>query len=90
MFSVGPLTQRWWPTNGALEEVLKTGRLSLWDEQHELEKRKDPKFRRRSKKASELIREESQNLLSYLDRLHVNKNLGELINISSDMHSMMA
>ena len=75
-------------SNGALEEVLRTGRLSLWDEQHELEKRKDPKFRRRSKKASEMIREESQNLLSCLDQLHVNKDLGELINISSVMHSM--
>ena len=32
--------------NGALEEVLRTGRLCLWDEEAELLRRKDPKLRK--------------------------------------------
>ena len=54
-------------TNGALEEVLRTvrtGRLCLWDEEAELLRRKDPKFRGRSKRASELIRQGGVNLLT--------------------------
>lgn len=66
-------------TNGALEEVLRTGRLCLWDEEAELLRRKDPKFRGRSKRASELIRQGGVNLLTLLDDLHVNNNLGALL-----------
>ncbi len=72
-------------TNGALEEVLKTGRLSLWEESAELARRKDPQFRGRSKRASGLIRDCDLNLLSMLDRLHVNRDIGELLNCTSTL-----
>lgn len=63
-------------SNGALEELLRTGLLSLWDEQSELDARKlDPKNKGRSKKASEKFREHSLNLLSILEQIHINKDL---------------
>ena len=66
-------------SNGALEEVLRTSRLSIWDEHEELRLRKEnPGFKLRSRRASERIRSESSNLLAIASL--VNKNFGELLN----------
>lgn len=70
-------------SNGAPEAVLRTGRFSLWVEDSELERRKDPKNTGTSKRASERIHEEGISLFEMFDRLHVNKSLGELSNFSS-------
>ena len=65
-------------SNGALEEVLRTSKMSLWEESEELQRRKeDPSFKYRSKKASERIRQDA-NCLLIAGRLG-NKNYGELI-----------
>ena len=65
-------------SNGALEEVLKTSRLTIWDEHEELRLRKEnPNFKLRSKKASERIRQENSCLLAVADL--VNKEFGELL-----------
>ena len=64
-------------SNGALEEVLRTGRISLWEEEEELQKRKEnPVFKLRSKKASERLRQDASYLLT-LGSLS-NKDFGEL------------
>lgn len=62
-------------SNGALEETLRTSRLSLWDEASELERRKmNPNSRLRSKKASSQFREDTTWWVNL-----TNKDLGELI-----------
>ena len=67
-------------SNGALEEVLRTSKFSLWEEEDELLKRKEnPSFKLRSKKASERTRQEGNYLLSVSSL--ANKNLGELISL---------
>ncbi len=67
-------------SNGALEELLRTGLLSLWNEDSELEiRRSDPKSKGRSKKASERFRESNMNLLTMLGKVHINKDLWELL-----------
>ena len=66
-------------SNGALEEVLRTSRLSLWEEKEELLKRKEnPNFKLRSKRASERMRQNTS--LLEVGRLG-NKKFGELIDI---------
>ena len=70
--------------NGALEDLLKTGRLCLWDELEELDRRKKfPHLKARSKKASEVIRSEAKNLLAANQSIHVNRSWWELLNCSS-------
>ena len=60
-------------SNGTLEELIRSSRWGLWDEQVELDKRKaNSLFRGRSKKASIKIREEGLHLLSLVEA-HVNK-----------------
>ena len=62
-------------SNGAFEEVLRTGKLSLWDEEQELLRRKnEPTAKLRSKKASAAMRAEAMNLFEVL----VNIKFGEL------------
>ena len=57
-------------SNGALEQMLRSGKLALWDEQEELKRRKeDASFKRRSKRASEAIRSAGEVLWTALDRL---------------------
>ena len=50
-------------SNGALEQLMRTGHLRLWSEDLELERRKDPMFRGRSKSASHKIREAEEAAL---------------------------
>ena len=70
--------------NGALEELLRTGKLCLWDELEELDRRKKfPHLKARSKKASEAIRSEAKNLLAANQSIHVNRSWWELFNCSS-------
>ena len=65
-------------SNGALEEVLRTSRLTIWDEHEELRLRKEnPNFKLRSKKASERIRQDNSCLIAVTDL--VNKEFGELL-----------
>ncbi|CAK8995053.1 Retrovirus-related Pol polyprotein from transposon TNT 1-94 [Includes: Protease, partial [Durusdinium trenchii] len=64
-------------TNGALEELLRTSRLTLWDEKQELNLRKDdPAAKGRSRRASTRHRslEASEESFALLSR--INKNLG--------------
>ena len=72
-------------SNGALEELLRTSRFALWDEEDELARRKaDPSTKGRSKRASAKMREEGVNLLL---EVHNNKNLGVLLTCTTDsMH----
>lgn len=64
-------------SNGALEELLRTGKLAIWDENEELRLRKNnPSFKLRSKKASQRIRTEGSCLLNL-----ANKKFGELLSI---------
>ena len=75
-------------SNGALEQLMRTGHLRLWSEDLELERRKDPMFRGRSKSASHKIREaEEAALLALPDQLHVNKDLVELSKVSTSFLS---
>ena len=68
-----------------LADLIKT---KLWSEDLELERRKDPKFRGRSKSASHKIREvEEAVLLALPDELHVNKDLVELSKVSTSVVS---
>ena len=63
-------------TNGALESLLRTSRLYLWEEESELERRKkDPKAKYRSRAAAAKLREESAVLLA---EVMTNRNLVEL------------
>ena len=63
-------------TNGALEELFRTGTLALWDEEDELARRKNqPSSKARSRKASEAFRQASADLLV---ECQLNKNFGEL------------
>ena len=63
-------------TNGALEELLRTGTLALWDEEDELARRKSqPASKARSRKASESFRQASSNLLI---ECQLNKSFGVL------------
>ena len=67
-------------SNGALEELLRSSRLVLWDEADELQRRKDqPQSKNRSKKASTMLRlkEESFHLLN---KTQGNKDWVELLN----------
>ena len=67
-------------SNGALEELLRTSKLALWDESEELELRQsDPSKKLRSKKAAERMRASSQQLLSFSSL--VNLNFGELLHV---------
>ena len=67
-------------SNGAFEELLRTSKMSLWEETEELLRRKeDPKCKQRSKKASERLRQEASYLL--LAGSLGNKNFGELIQL---------
>jgi len=67
-------------SNGALEELLRTSRLALWDESEELQLRQsDPSKKLRSRKAAERMRASSQQLLSF--SCLVNLNFGELMSI---------
>lgn len=51
-------------SNGALEELFRTGTLALWDEADELARRKEnPKSKARSKKASLQFRAAGTSLL---------------------------
>ena len=68
-------------TNGALEELLKTSKLSLWDEKQELDLRKNsPQTKNRSKKASSSLRDKDAEmcLLNLFSEVQVNKNWWEL------------
>ncbi|CAK9046494.1 Protein SENSITIVITY TO RED LIGHT REDUCED 1 [Durusdinium trenchii] len=61
-------------SNGALEETLRSSRLSLWDEEAELERRRQcPSSKLRSKRAPSSFREELVLLASL-----INKDWGEL------------
>ena len=77
--------------NGALEELLKSGKLCLWDESEELARRKEfPHRKGRSKKASEKIREESLDLLCVNNTIQVNKNWYQLSNVfTSNVHGCL-
>ena len=67
--------------NGALEELLRTSRFALWDEDDELARRKEnPSAKGRSKKAATALRNEAMSLLS---SIHANINLGELLNCTT-------
>ena len=66
-------------SNGALEEVLRTSKFSLWEEDELLKRKENPSFKLRSKKASERTRQEGNYLLSVSSL--ANKNLGELISL---------
>ena len=72
-------------SNGALEELLRTGRFCVWDESDELARRKtDPSSKNRSRKASEKIRGDGQQLFT---SIHGNIDLGVLFNhFTSDRH----
>lgn len=68
-------------SNGAFEEVLKCGKLALWDEDTELTLRKEvPGAKNRSKAASMRSRmlSESSSLFTALEQSQINKKLGEL------------
>ena len=68
-------------SNGALEEMFRTGTLSLWDEADELARRKtDPRTKARSKKASGEFRQVG---LSLLLESQPNSKLEVLFNLSS-------
>ena len=70
--------------NGALEELLRSGKLCLWDEAEELDRRKKfPHLKGRSKKASEAIRSEAKNLLALNESIHVNRSWLELLDCST-------
>eukprot|EP00435_Cladocopium_sp_Y103_P073799 s91_g45.t1 len=63
-------------SNGALEELMKTSRFALWDEEDELARRKeDPRAKGRSKRASESIRSDAYQLFA---ECHDNRKFGEL------------
>ena len=71
-------------TNGALEDLLRTSKLSLWDEEHELRIRKEsPTAKNRSRKASARYRakEEMNNVMFTVSQ--INLNLGVLFHVSS-------
>jgi hypothetical protein len=64
--------------NGALEELLRSSKFALWDEDDELARRKqNPSAKGRSKKAATALRNEAMSLLCHI---HVNENSGELLN----------
>ena len=68
-------------SNGALEAVLKSSHLGLWNEEEELKLRKeDPSSKGRSKAASEKLRmkAEAMSLLVAVEESQVNRKLGEL------------
>ena len=66
--------------NGALEELLRTSKFALWDEDEELARRRDtPSAKRRSRKAATELRNYGFSLLSHV---LINKDLGELLNHS--------
>ena len=68
-------------SNGALEEMFRTGSLSIWDEADELARRKsDPKTKARSKKAAGEFR---QTGFCLLVEGQPNSKLGVLFNLSS-------
>ena len=71
-------------TNGALEELLRTSKLTLWDENEELRCRKeDPKARGRSKGASTRFRSrEADSALLMFFCSQINKNLGVLFEVT--------
>ena len=60
-------------SNGAFEEVLRTSKMSIWDEQEELNLRKaNPSMKLRSKKAAERLRSEGSTMLSLLSLVNIN------------------
>ncbi|CAK9083538.1 Retrovirus-related Pol polyprotein from transposon RE2 (Retro element 2) (AtRE2) [Includes: Protease RE2 [Durusdinium trenchii] len=64
-------------SNGALEELLRTSRLALWDESEELRLRKtDPKARGRTKGASTRLRQSEANLTALVFPSRINRNFG--------------
>ena len=68
-------------SNGALESVLKSSHLGLWNEEEELKlRREDPSSKGRSKAASEKLRlkAEAMSLLVAVSESQVNRKLGEL------------
>ena len=68
-------------SNGALEEMFRTGSSSIWDEADELARRKsDPKTKARSKKAAGEFR---QTGFCLLVEGQPNSKLGVLFNLSS-------
>ncbi len=74
-------------SNGALEQLLRTSKMCLWDEEQELSIRQNvPGSRNRSKKASSVFRGDD-NLLSLLSDLQVNIKFGELLNSYSPVMS---
>ena len=72
-------------SNGALEALLRSGRFCVWDESDGLARRKtDPSSKNRSRKASEKIRGDCQQLFS---GIHGNLDLGVLCNhFTRDRH----
>lgn len=67
--------------NGALEELLRSSKFALWDEDDELARRKaDPTTKGRSKRASTKLRSECVSLLGVI---HGNRNLGELLKLTT-------
>jgi hypothetical protein len=71
-------------SNGALEELFRTGTLALWDEEDELARRKsNPSSKGRSKKASEAFRSAGETLLA---ECQINRSLGELSTLFTSLH----
>ena len=72
-------------SNGALEELLCTGKFCIWDEEDELARRKaNPVNKNRSRKASEAIRNGN---IQFFSQLHSNKEFGELLKYATMNHS---
>ena len=70
-------------TNGALEELLRTSRLTLWDEKQELNLRKDdPAAKGRSRRASTRHRSLEASEESFVLLSRINKNLGVLYQVT--------
>ena len=70
-------------SNGALEELLRTSRLALWDESEEFRLRKtDPKARGRTKGASTRLRQSEANLTALVFPSRINRNFGVLSVVS--------
>ena len=64
-------------SNGALEELLRTSKFALWDEEDELARRKEnPSAKGRSRKASEAVRSQGYQLFV---EVHDNRKWGELL-----------
>ena len=71
-------------TNGALEELLRTSRLTLWDEKQELDLRKDdPAAKGRSRRASTKHRSLGATEESFVLLSRINKNLGVLSQVTT-------